>query len=221
MGLLDRLFRKKSKESSVQPISKTPARIDKTPDYPIPFGHNTTWYAIKDVTPQEVIEKLELDLICESNWESGLAYVHFSDDVFVSPGVGGYVLVIDLLGLTRNADHDMVREHGRLFDEFFYFGSHTVADYYAWAKFKNGNLIRAYAFIGDAGELFWNEGSITAEEMQLGFDQFPVSDEPFEDDAVIPDEENVMDIASAWSINPSFDGANLEKSTGYICRLKS
>jgi len=215
MGLFDKLFRKKQKENSSNPI-----RIDVTPDYPIPFGYKTAWYAIKDITPQAVIEKLDLDIVCESNWESGFEHIYVSGDVFVSPAIGGYILVIGLIGLGRNADHDMVKEHSRLFNEFYYFGSHTVADYYAWAKFKNGNLIRAYAFIGDAGELFWNEGSITSEEIKLGFDKFPVSDDPCEVDTIIPDEDSVIDIASAWSINPLFDGANFEKSTGYICRLK-
>ena len=216
MGLMGKLFGKKNNEKSTMPMN-----IDVTPDYPNPFGYKTTWYAIKGETPQTVIEKLDLDILCEANWKSSLDHVRKSDDVFVSPVLGDYVLVIDLIGITKDADHDMVKAHARLFGELFYFGSHTVADYYAWAKFKNGDLIRAYAYIGNGDDLFWNEGSITPEELNLGFDKFPVSEDSYdEDDIITPEEESVIDIARAWSIDPSFDGANYEKSTGYICKFK-
>jgi len=221
MGIFDKLFGKKQTQNK---NITSPVKIDPTPDIPLPFTHNNAWYAIKDETPQTVTEKLCLEIVCESNWKTGLEHIYYSDDVFVSPNLNGYIFVIGLIGMSRNADHDIVREHARLFNELLYFGNHSVADYYAWAKFKNGIVIRAYAYIGDGDELFWNEGEMTSEEIALGFDRFPklpVSEDSTEDgaDAAIPDESSIIDIAGAWSINHIFEESDYEKSTGYICKF--
>ena len=215
MKLLEKLFGKKYRDNNT-PKSIT---VDTTPDNPCPFGYKTVWYAIKDETPQSVIEKLSLNVICESNWQSGLAYVRFTDNVFVSPVVDGFVLVIDLIGVSKDAENEMAKKHARFFNEFFYFGSHRIVDYSGWAKFVNGKLIRAYSYIGERGEVSWNEGNITNEELELGFDKFPVSTDSIDDDTVYPEEDDVIDIARLWSIDPWFNGMNLEKSTGYICKL--
>ena len=214
MGLLARLFGKKN--SSVKPLDFT--KIDTSPDEPCPFGYKTAWYAIKDETPESVIEKLKLEVVYQANWKSGLEQTRFLDYAFVSPSINGFVLVINLFSLSRNADHSMAMEHARPFGEFYYFGSHRIADYYGWAKFINGKLIRAYANIAEGGDLCWNEGNITAEELNLGFDKIPVDDN-WEDAAAMPDEDSVIDIAKAWSICPLFNGLKIEKSTGYICAL--
>ena len=192
-----------------------------TPDFPCPFGYKTAWYAIKNETPQSVIEKLKLNIVCESNWEFGINYVYKNDNLFISPQIDGYVLVVGIIGLSHNMNHEMVKKHSILFDELQYFGSHRVVDYYAWIKFAKQKLIRAYAYLGESGEVEWNEGIITAEEVGLGFDKFPVSEHTWEEDEKQPDEEDVIDIAKAWGVDPTFSDANIEKSTGYICGTDS
>ena len=190
-------------------------------DYPCPFRYKAAWYAIKGETPLAVIEKLNLSIVRKSNWESGLEQIHSNNNVFVSPSIDGFVLVIDFSGLSINDDHYMVMKHARLFAEFYYFGSHRTVDYYAWAKFINGELIRAYSYVGETGDITWNEGRITNEELELGFDKFPIVDDSFNDDTEYPDEGCVIDIANLWSINPASNTLNLEKSTGYICKLNN
>ena len=190
---------------------------DTQPDYPQPFGYKTVWYAIKGETPQTVIEKLRLEIVGESNWEFGLNHVYKSDDVFVSPQIGDFVLVIDLLGKFHNADVESAKKHSEIFDEFYYFGSHRVSDYYAWAKFARRELIRAYEYSGDDGMML-NTGAITVEELALKFDEFPTTDEWNENDRP-PEEDDVIDIAKAWSIDPTFSAGSTEKSVGHICRF--
>ncbi|MCL2755380.1 MAG: hypothetical protein FWD35_06675, partial [Oscillospiraceae bacterium] len=174
----------------------TVVAFDAQPDYPQPFGYKTAWYAIKGETPHSVIEKLRLSVVGESNWEYGLNHVRQNDDVFVSPQVDGFVLVIDLFGNLHGADIKSAKKHSALFDEFCFFTSHRVSDYYAWAKFANGKLLRAYEHSGDEG-LMTNEGEITAEELALKFDEFPITDEWDENDR-LPEEDDVIDIAKAW-----------------------
>ena len=157
--------------------------------------------------------------MAESNWQDGVDKAYYSDDVFVSPQVDGYVLVIGLIGMTRNVDHDEVKRHARQFAQLQYFGTHRVVEYHAWAKFADGKLLRAYAYLGESGEVQWYEGAITPEELELGFDKFIKPNEEFIDDTVFPSEEDVLDIAKAWGVDTLFSKGNYEKSTGYICSL--
>ena len=194
-------------------------------DFPVPFGYKTAWYAIKGETSLSVIEKLKLTVISEANWKIGLS----GGGIFVSPVIDDYVLVIDL----PHWSIDDVKGHGleevaKLFSELQYFGSHRMADYYAWAKSVDGKLLRCYSYVGGEGHLE-NEGELTTEELALGFDKYPKEDNFDEwtdedwETAVFPDEESVIGIAQAWGIDPLFcDGTfgneKYEKNVGYLCR---
>jgi len=188
------------------------------PDYPCPFGYKTVWYVVKDDSPLSVIEKLNLDIMAQSNWENGINAVYKKDAIFVSPSLDGYILVVGLVYVAE--DQEIVKEHSFLFDELQYFASHRIVDYHAWAKFVDHNLIRAYTYIGESGEITWNEGDITIEELKLGFDTFPASDDSSWDEVDLPNEESVLDISKAWGIDTSFTDKTYEKSTGYLCRIK-
>jgi len=193
-------------------------------DFPVPFGYKTAWYVIKGETTLSVIEKLKLTVISEANWASGLKEAHAKDGIFVSPIIDDCVLVINL----THWNSDDIKGDGSLFSELQYFGSHRVADYYAWAKSTNGKLLRFYSYVGGEGHLE-NEGELTTEELALGFDKYPKEanfDEWTVEDwetAVFPDEDSVISIAQAWGIDPFFgDGTfsdeKYEKGVGYLCR---
>jgi hypothetical protein len=211
-GFFGKLFGKKDS-------GKHSIKADTTPDLPIPFGYKNAWYAIKNETPESVIQKLELDILAQANWQSGMNHADSTNDVFVSPQIDGYVLVVGLFGITReDIGPDIIARHGSLFNNFQYFGTYRTVDYHAWAKFANGKPVRAYFFIGETGEIQWNEGAITPEEIELGLDKLVQSGEDFDnEDKDYPDEENVVDIAKAWGTDTLFEGKIYEKSTGYIC----
>jgi hypothetical protein len=141
------------------------------PDYPSPFGYKTAWYAIKCDTPDIVIEKLGLRLISKANWESGIRCIYARGDIFVSPFINGYLLSIGLIDVTQ----ENVIEHSLLFDELQYFATHRVVEFHAWAKFADHNLIRAYSYCGDQGEISWNFGALTEIEKNLELDKLPKS----------------------------------------------
>ena len=189
-------------------------------DAPCPFGHETAWYVLKDESPYSVIGKLKLDIMTEINWKFGLAKVKEGEKIFVSPCLDGYVLVI---GLTDPA-RDEVRSHALLFDELQYFCSRGSVKHYGWAKFQNHDLIRAYVFSGmnasgNMAGMEWNEGSFTAEELALGFDKFPAAEAgSSEENAVTPNEEDVLSIARAWGIDPKFENHSYKKSLGCLCK---
>jgi hypothetical protein len=205
---------------------------DTKPDKPLSFGYKSAWYAIKDETPETVIQKLDLVKNCESNWKFGLEYANDyknKNAVFVSPQIDGYVLVIGS-GLFDLVDIDELEEvefHAALFDELQFFASHSVSECHMWAKFnkKHCKNDRCYAYFGHNGTIPWNYGKLTKEELALGFDKFPQTNADIEleferENCELPEEHNVLEIAKAWGVDTSFEGKHYEKSTGFICHCK-
>jgi hypothetical protein len=155
--------------------------FDQTPDAPEPFGFKVSWFAIKAADSASVLEALEFGEGTPANWASGLAASYgdtpSSDGwVFVSPPVGGWILVVgsSLPYPTIETHHDIGRKFDELFarlikrfDDVQFFGSHRVVDFVAWARALNGTTIRLFGY-ADAGVLT-NFGSQTPEEAKLGF----------------------------------------------------
>ena len=189
------------------------------PDSPYPFGYKIGWYAIKNETTLSVIEKMKLKVVKESNWEDGINLVsEHLQYTFITPIVDGYVLVVNIVS---DDEHNLVKKHALLFDELQYFGTHHVVEYNVWAKFLNGKVIRGYCFIGESNEIKWNEGEITTEEKNLGFDKFPANSDTLSADDFdyenLPNEEDVLNIAKAWGVDTTFSSGLYEKGVGFIC----
>jgi len=192
-------------------------KISAEPCLPGPFGYRMAWYAIKGETPQVVMQKLGLAEVQPANWETGIGYAYNNDGgIFVSPEVNGYVLVI---GLPFNAE--LARKHGALFTELQYFSSDSVRDNYAWAKFINGELVRAHSICCDTVETV-SEGKVTGEELTAGFEGLPTAVAGgFEGEREFACEQAVLQIAKAWGVDPLFaDEEQYDKSAGWVCRFK-
>jgi len=210
-----RIAKKSSNNSTNTAFNASKVAI---PDFPSPFGYKVCWYAIPNETSHSVIEKLKLKVVSESSWEDGINCVSSSEKlVFISPLVDGHILAINV----PEVEHDIVKKHALLFEEFQFFGTHRVTEYNAWAKFLCGKIIRSYCYIGDCGEITKCEGSVTPEEISLGFGKFPSStDEMLSEDfdwENLPNEEDVLAIAKAWGVDTKFEGSAYEKGTGFIC----
>ncbi len=192
--------------------------IDDFPDKPQPFGYKSSWLCIKGTTPEQVISALGLKNSVPANWASGMAQLR--DKVFVSPVVRGYVLVIDydtFQGGDADAEIDALTASARNFAEMQCFATHRVVDFHTWAKFVDGELVRAYGWLGESGEVYLNQGDITSEEDELGFDGFIQSDDDDWDSVEFPDEESVIEIAAAWGVDPMFSDGDYEYGVGYLC----
>jgi len=83
------------------------------------------------------------------------------------------------------------------FPEVAYFSTHRVVEWHAWARAVKGKVVRRFAWLGESGATFWNEGKPTAAELQVGL-HFPIRP----GSATLPDEEQVLALAAVWSINP-------------------
>lgn len=194
---------------------KEPA-VSAEPDTPVPFGCRTGWLAVKCTDPQQLIRALDGLDIQLANWATGLAAAGENGRVFVSPGLDGYVLAV---GLTKLDDNRSLLDClGREFEEVQYFATHRVSEYHAWMKYEHGRLVRDYCYCGDQGAVLRDAGQLTNEEIALGFGRFPLRGREGVCEA-FPTEEDVLNIAAAWGIDPRFEKKSYGASNGWLCSL--
>lgn len=216
------------------PAGQASFKLDTTPDKPMGFGYKCMWIAIRADEPERVAEALGLEDIQPANWRTGLgsAYAYYKKVVFVTPSVEGWVLVVGTAlpdcGDSERPDKctPVLEELGRRYESVFFFGNHRVVGFYAWARVDKEKVSRAYAYLGEQGITLWDKGEKTKEERELDFNYFAyeppegAGEEYWErKDLRYPDEEDVIRMAEAWSINPlQFDNMNLAKSVGLVGR---
>ena len=207
--------------------------INRTPDKPQSFGYKISWLAVKTTEPAAVIDTLGLVEATPANWASGLAAVYETSPegcwTFVSPPVDGWIFVVSraLPYPTVETQHNTGKDFDELFgglmkrfEDVQFFGSYRVSGFCAWARALGGKLVRAYSY-GD--ELMMNFGDQTAEEADLGlvdlsglsvFDaeaklssiaevQMEDQEQPDAHGRLFPDEADVVELASFWSIDPT------------------
>ena len=178
------------------------------PDGPMPFGYKTAWLAVKCEDPARVLAALEPSSCQTANWATGLAAAYGGQGRFVSPCLDGFVLVV--------GGEELPEGGGRLAAQFpavQFFASHRVSGYCRWGMYENGVLTREYCHAD--GALLRDEGGWTPEELALGFARFPRQDWPEGED--FPDEEDVLDLAAAWGVDPRFEKKTYPPSTGWLC----
>jgi len=186
------------------------------PDSPIPFGYKCAWLAIKTDDSQDVVQALGLLNVRKCGWQKGIEAA-YNGEVFVSPPIKGWVLAVsfslpEILDKTRPDQlSPLVKTLGKKFAEFQYFGTHRVVEYHGWLRATKGEIVRRYAYLGERGETLCDEGKRSDEETQLGL---------IFNESRLPGEECVMQLAGAWSIDPTrLDELKLEKSVGYLGSL--
>ncbi|WP_299461364.1 hypothetical protein [uncultured Gimesia sp.] len=206
--------------------------IDSTPDTPVGFGYKMSWLAIKSSDAHAVVETLVIDHLQPANWQTGITAAYHGH-TFISPPVHGWVLVASyhLPELGNDAEPQrftpLLAGLSQKFGEVQYFGTQRVVGYHAWSRFLNGTETRAFAYLGERGEILADRGEKTDAEIQLGYEYFDPdspdadSDAHWErEDLCYPDEEHVMEIAGLWGVNPShLEEQKLPESAGWIGKL--
>jgi hypothetical protein len=222
------------------------------PDRPVGFGYKICWFAVRTTDADAVAEAMELDRRRPANWRSGVAVAYGGTpgserfvDVFVTPPVDGWTFAIgfDLPSPAQAGDKKRLRSgrHFRQllsnlasrFAEVQFFGTHSVAQFDAWARAREGRIERIFSFVD--GEVVASEGPLTSEEATLGFldlggrtpadattyifdraealehDDCNAGEETSSGAAAqgrfrnepIPGEDHTIALAGAWSIDPT------------------
>ncbi len=187
--------------------------IDTVPDAPIAFGYKTSWLAIRSSMAEPVLDALCMNNVQRANWKSGYIAA-YKDRTFVSPVLEGWVFVVGHVPALDAGDANLcwanwMESLAARFSDVQYFGTHRVVGYHAWARYLHGHQQRAFAYLGESGEILVNCGQPTEGELQLGHKFFDASspeaesDEYWErDDLSFPTEDCVMQVAGKWSIDP-------------------
>ena len=151
--------------------------------------------------------------IRRANWQTGLqAAAEEANCVFVSPCLDGFVLVI---GLPRFPEQGLAGA----FRQVQAFATHRVTEYHAWARWDSGTLERMYVYDGSRGVVTVQTGELTAQEIALGFGRFPQKGREDRCEAN-PTEEDVLDLAAAWGVDPRMEAAAYPPSAGWICTVR-
>ena len=216
MGWLKRLFA--GEEGSTDQGSPPPrAALSAAADAPRPFGYKCCWLALRCPSPEEAAAGLGLAPGIPANWETGLACVWEEGRIFLSPCLDGYVLAIGVDALDERREA-LARLAAR-FPQVQFFGTHRVAEYHCWARYGGGALERGYCYVGERGEVTWDEGAMTQAERTLGFEAFPKGGDGADADA-FPGEEDVLRLAAAWGVDPLFREKTYPPGVGLVCAAR-
>lgn len=156
------------------------------------FGYKTGWLAVHADSHEQVVTALGLRRTEDVDWAEGVRRA-YEEGVLVTPPVNGWVLAMgrdilvgppDITRLSRVLDTEVQR-----------FASHRVSDAYEWGRASSGALLRQILTTMQGS---WTaEGEPTEVERQLGLE----TAESINDGPGL-DEEIVLEIAGAWSIDP-------------------
>lgn len=194
------------------------------------FGYKTAWLAVRCVTPATLASALALRDVQPCEWPEGVE-ASYGDGrlVFVTPSIGDWTLCTGtvLLETTDGRPPDfpevLIGLAARLGTMAQFFASHRVVELQAWGRATPDGVERAYMYVGESGETVLDLGPQTREEEALGF-RFFDSASPDADadgywereDLSLPDEESVMRLAAAWSVEPSTLPGDLAPGGGLV-----
>lgn len=209
------------------------AAISSEPDTPQSFDYKMAWFAIPTEDAEKVLRAFAISEPTPANWATGVQAVYSdSNQVFVTPPVDGWIFVLGI-GLPSFDTEERTKEFlafveslAETFPDFYYFGTHRVAEFHSWVKVAGGGIQRGYAYLGERGETLYDQGMPTDEETELGFRFFDErspeaeADDYFDrEDLSFPDEENVMKISAAWTIDTQILDHRTERGTGHLARI--
>jgi hypothetical protein len=177
----------------------------------VPFGPKSAWLALRMNDPGAVAGALGLHRRRSVSWRVGLEQAEHRG-VFISPPVGGWILAFNPRWIGHAPAIHAISE--RIGAEVQCFETHPVSERHAWSRAIEGRIVREFAYSGETGtcESF---GEVSAIELQLEIPQFAAAAR----DGVVPpmpapDENTVLRVAGAWSVDPSWLGGADDSPTG-------
>lgn len=161
------------------------------------FGGKQAWLAVRDGDPAAVIGALGLRDLGTVGWRDGIDLAHLTDDrVAVTPRLDGWTLALGRRFLLATPD---LPELSKVLDtEVQFFATHRVTESHRWQRAAHGELIRAFGYVGQTGEITTWHGEPDQAERDAGL---PATID--DDTMVLVAEQDVLRIAGAWSIDPT------------------
>jgi hypothetical protein len=172
------------------------------------FGHKQAWLAVRHPDPAAVLAALGLRDLGEVSWRDGVDMAYLTDDrVLVTPplpGAGGadWTLVAGRWLLGPKSRVDIIELSTVLGTEVQLFVSYRVGERHQWRRAVGGDLIRAFGYVGETGEVTDWRGVPDAGELAAGL---PAELDDTEDagGSLLISEADVARVAGAWSVDPT------------------
>jgi len=173
-------------------------------DVMVGFGGKQAWLAVRDGDPEQVLAALGLRDLGEVSWRDGVDLAYLTDDrVAVTPALqcrrgGDWVLAAGRWLLRPDVPVDVVGLSAALHTEVQYYATHRVTEMHRWQRAVDGDLKRAFGYVGQTGEVTTWFGEPDPAERTAGL---PAALD--EDTTVLVGEKDVLAVADAWSIDPT------------------
>ncbi|BAL91340.1 hypothetical protein AMIS_61200 [Actinoplanes missouriensis 431] len=165
------------------------------------FGGKQAWLAVASGEPQAVLEALGLRDLGTVGWRAGLDLAHLTDDrVAITPPLPGARGISWVLAAGRRLMQgvDIVEISAKLGAEVQFFATHRVTELHRWQRAADGELVRAFGYVGQTGEVTSWFGDPDPAERDAG-----LPGELDEETTVLVAERDVFRVAAAWSIDPT------------------
>lgn len=176
---------------------------------PESFGYKSQWLAVRATESEAVAKSLGIVNLRTIDWYTGLRQAE-KQGIFITPSVDGWVLVtgwgLEPLMPEDGFPRELVERLSAEFGEAQFFATHRGTDYHCWSKACGGKMQRAYCFCGSNGETLFLEGEPTPVEASVELINTLLPEDQAQDwedeNVFFPDEDFVMQVAEAWSVNP-------------------
>ncbi len=198
----------------------------RAPSMPVGFGRKCMWLAVRGTDLQAVVEELALTDCRPASWSEGVAagYDGTKSTVFVTPPLDGWVLVMGTQEPLPNPG--LLARLSTRFGEAQHFATHRGASAGGWSRAIGGDVQRRVEF--SDGVLDVAEGTLSEIEQRIGLrGGSQVENRAADDDSetskeqVFLDEEEVLRVAGAWSLDPStLDSRDEPVAPGTLGRLR-
>jgi hypothetical protein len=168
------------------------------------FGPKQAWLAVRDGRPEPVAEALGLRDLGPVPWRSGIDLAYLTDDRLVltprlegADGSGWLLVTGRWLLLRADRPADVTGLSGKLDTEVQFFATYRVGELHRWARAVGGELVRAFGFRGEDGEVTEWRGDPDPAELAIGLPATPPDGQD-----VLVSEDDVLRLAGAWNIDP-------------------
>ena len=168
------------------------------------FGGKQSWLAVRETDAVPLIAALGLRDLGTVSWRDGIDLAHLTDDrVAVTPPLPGardtrWTLAVGRRLMLPGPSVDVVGLSAALHTEVQFFATHRVTELHRWQRAADGELVRAFGYVGQTGEVTSWHGEPDPAERDAGLPG-ALDDET----TILVSENDVLKVADAWSIDPS------------------
>jgi hypothetical protein len=173
-------------------------------DTMVGFGGKQAWLAVRDGDSATVLDALGLRDLGDVPWREGIDIAHLTDDrVAVTPPLPGarhtsWVLAAGRWLLRPDVAVDVAELSARLDTEVQFFATHRVTELHRWQRAADGELVRAFGYVGQTGDVTSWHGDPDPAERAAGLPGILDAET-----VVLISEHDVLRVADAWSIDPT------------------